>query len=209
MKRLRDPGWMLIFLFVGVIAAVPLAQTVIEAQQDDGVIALEVFSEWPRAETLRAFEDRLEDNNWAARASRPWLQFANFAWLKEGGEKVVVGSEGWFFFKPGLKYMLARHDPQLAKGTNDPVGAIKDFRDKLAARGIRLLVVPIPNKDSIYPDRLTSRANAPRGILAPRTREVLEELRGAGVEVVDLFKEFTDARQQNETPLYLAQDTHW
>lgn len=110
--------------------------------------------------------------------------------------------------------MLARPETaQPLNATNDPVAAIVDFRDQLAARGIRLLVMPVPNKESIYPDRLTSRAEGLPGVLTPRTREVLEGLRAADVEVVDLFKEFTEARRQNgkspETPLYLAQDTHW
>jgi hypothetical protein len=73
-----------------------------------------------------------------------------------------------------------------------------------------LLVVPVPNKDSVYPDRLTPRAKAIHGVLAPRTKEVLESIKTAGVEVVDLFKEFSEARKANpEKTLYLAQDTHW
>ena len=110
--------------------------------------------------------------------------------------------------------MLAR--PESADSTDatkDPVGAIVDFRDQLAAKGIRLLVMPVPNKESIYPDQLTSRAETLRGVLPTRTQEVLERLRAARVEVVDLFKAFSETRQQGgatrETPLYLEQDTHW
>jgi len=214
MKRLRDPNWVLILLFLGIVAAVPIVQTIVEMRGDEGVLALDLFSEWPTAENLRSFEHKLDAANWAGRLSRPWLQFAQFAWLKEGGEKVVVGSQGWYFFKPGLNYMLARSDAaHPPNATNDPVAAIVDFRDQLAARGVRLLVMPIPNKDSIYPDRLTSRAKTLRGVVTPRTREVLEKLQAAGVEVVDLFKEFIAARQKSgvnpEAPLYLAQDTHW
>ncbi len=210
MKRLRDPNWVLIFLFAGILTAIPLVQSVMELSGDDGLTALELYGEWPTAESLRTFERRLDAANWAANVSRPWLQFAHFAWLKEGGEKAVLASDGWYFFKPGLKYLLARPEPgQHIHGTNDPVAAIVDFRNQLAARGVHLLVMPVPNKDSIYPDRLTSRAKVPHGILAPRTREVLDKLRVSGVEVVDLFKEFTEARQRSETPLYLAQDTHW
>jgi hypothetical protein len=214
MKRLRDPKWVLIFIFAGIIVALPLMQTIIEASGDQGVRAVELFSEWPTAEHLRSYERNLEEANWAARVSRPWLQFAQFRLLKEGGERVVAGSQGWYFFKPGLKYMLARPEAaQVLNATNDPVAAIVDFRNQLAARGIKLLVMPVPNKDSIYPDRLTSRAKELRGIMTPRTREVLEKLNRAGVEVVDLFKEFREARWKSdlgaEAPLYLAQDTHW
>ena len=214
MMRFRDPNWALIVLFLGIIAAVPLIQTLMEVRQEDGVRAFELFSEFPTAANLRAYERNMEKANWAARLSRPWLQFAHFAWLKEGGDKVVIGTPEWYFYKPGLKYMLAR--PETARGakpTNDPVAAIVDFRDQLAAMGIQLLVMPAPNKDSIYPDRLTSRAETQRGVVTPRTQDVMQRLRAANIEVVDLFKEFGEARQQSgstpEAPLYLAQDTHW
>ena len=214
MKRLRDPQWVLILMFVGMIAGVPLIQLVIEVRQEDGVRALDVFGQRPTAANLRAFERSLEAANWAARVSRPWLQFAHFAWFKDGGEKVVLGSSGWYFYKPGLNYMLARPDrTESATAAHDPVAAIVDFREQLAAQGFRLLVMPVPNKDSIYPDRLTSRAAPGRAVLAPRTQQVLDGLRAAHVEVVDLFEVFAEARRQSgatpEEPLYLAQDTHW
>jgi hypothetical protein len=212
MRRLRDPKWALIMMFLGIIAAVPLVQTVIEVRQEGAVKAFEVFNELPTAANLRAYEKNLEKANWAGRLTRPWMQFAHFDLLRDGGEKVVLGSHEWYFYKPGLKYMLARREKvESNSATNDPVAAIVDFRDQLAARDIRLLVMPVPNKDSIYADRLTSRAEKLREVVAPRTREVLDRLRGANVEVVDLFKRFREAREQNDsqTPLYLAQDTHW
>lgn len=214
MKRLRDPHWLLILIFLGIIGAVPLIQWVIEVRQEEGVRVFELFKRVPTAANLRAYERRLEDANWVARASRPWMQFAQFAWLKDGGEKVAIGQAGWYFYKPGVNYLLARTEPTKAVGaTNDPLAAIVDFRDQLAARGIRLMVMPVPNKESIYPDRLTPRAEAPRGVLSPRTQDLLDRLREAKVEVVDLFQTFAQARQaakvETESHLYLAQDTHW
>ncbi|MEO8428980.1 MAG: hypothetical protein ABI651_17940 [Verrucomicrobiota bacterium] len=214
MNRLRDPQWFLILLFLGIIGSVPLIQMLVEARQEDGVRAFEVFSQAPTAANLRAYERSLDAANWAARLSRPWIQFAQFEWLKDGGAKVAIGRAGWYFYKPGLNYMLARPDrAKAASATNDPLAAIVGFRDQLAARGIRLVVMPVPNKESVYPDRLTPRAERLRGVLAPRTQDVLDRLRAANVEVIDLFKEFGQARQQtnsaSQASLYLAQDTHW
>ncbi|MGV3773660.1 MAG: alginate O-acetyltransferase AlgX-related protein [Verrucomicrobiales bacterium] len=215
MKRFRDPSWTLIFLFLGILVVVPLVQTIQEATQEgEGIKAFHIFSQAPTAQNLRAFEEGLESDSWAAKLSRPWLQFATFKWLKDGGEKVVTGSSGWYFFKPGLNYMLARREiAEAAREKNDPVMAIVHFRNELAAQGIKLLVVPVPNKDSVYPDLLAARAGNLRSVLAPRTREILERLKGHDVQIVDLFKEFGEARKQSsgleETPLYLAQDTHW
>jgi hypothetical protein len=214
MNRLRDPQWVLILMFLGIIASVPLIQLLIEAREEDGVRAFEVFGQAPTAANLRAYERSMEAANWAARVSRPWIQFAHFAWLKDGGEKAVIGQAGWYFYKPGLNYQLARRpSAKAASTTNDPIAAIVDFRDQLAAHGIRLVVMPVPNKESVYPDRLTARAEPRRGVLAVRTQDLLDTLRAANVEVIDLFKEFGEARQQTgsafQAPLYLAQDTHW
>lgn len=216
MNRLHDPRWLLILMFLGSIGLVPLIQTALEMQSEDDIRALELFHRLPTAANLRAYERRLEDANWAARMTRPWIQFAQFALLKDGGEKAVIGTDGWYFYKPGLKYMLSRqnsgHSTKGPSASADPVEAIVDFRDQLAGRGIRLVVMPVPNKESVYPERLTQRAASLRGLMSPNTREFLERLAGAGVEVIDLFKEFERARQAEsgrEIPLYLSQDTHW
>ena len=214
MKPLRDPQWVLILMFLGIIAGVPLIQIVIETRQENGIRAFDVFNQAPTAENLRAYERSLEGANWAARLTRPPLQFAEFSWLKEGGEKAAIGRDGWYFYKPGLNYMLARPErTKPAMATNDPVAAIVDFRDQLARQGIHLLVMPVPNKETVYPDRLTRRAKPGHVVVAAGTRELLERLQAAQVEVIDLFKEFEMARQQGDSnssvPLYLAQDTHW
>lgn len=213
MKRFRDPEWALILLFVGILFVVPVVQVLREIGGEGGVRAFEVFGEAPTAANLRAFEKNLEQASWAAELSRPWLQYAHFHWLKDGGEKVVVGNSDWLFYKPGLNYMLANLDRFAPSATNDPVAAIVDFRDQLAAHGIRLLVMPVPNKESVYPDRLSSSAAHLQQAIAPRTREILEKLKTAKVEVIDLFKEYAEERNQAASsgapPLYLAQDTHW
>lgn len=214
MNRLRDPRWILILLFLAIVGSVPLVQMLIEARQEDGVRAFDLFRQAPTAANLRAYERSLEAVNWAARMSRPWIQFGQFEWLKDGGDKAVIGRGGWYFYRPGINYMLAPHErATLAGPRNDPVVAIVDYRDQLAARGIQLMVMPVPDKESIYPDRLTARAKLLRGVLAPRTQDLMDRLRAAHVEVIDLFKEYADARQQrgsdSQASLYLAQDTHW
>jgi hypothetical protein len=214
MRRLQDPRWFLIAMFLGIIASVPLIQMIIEVREGNGVHVFEIFEQPPTAANLRKYERNLETDNWLARISRPWFQFAQFQWLKDGAEKVAIGREGWYFFKPGVKYLFAREElAKAATATNDPIAAIVNFRDQLAALGIRLVLMPVPNKESIYPDRFTSRAESLRGLVAPRTEELLNKLRAAEVEVIDLFKVFRDARQQNNSSsgnaLYLAQDTHW
>ena len=73
MKRLRDPKWALIAIFVAILGAVPLRQILLELRGDNGVGVFEIFNEPPTAANLRAYEKNLEKSSWAAQLSRPWL----------------------------------------------------------------------------------------------------------------------------------------
>jgi hypothetical protein len=140
------------------------------------------------------------------------MQYVQYVLLGDAGEKVLRGPNGWFFYKPGVEYLTQR-EPASAGDLENPVQAICGFRDQLAARGIHLIVVPAPNKESVYPEQLSRRASGLSLALCEQTQGLLEELHAAGVEVVNLFELFSQAKSAGEQPrgshLYLAQDSHW
>ena len=209
-EQRRAPVTVLIIFFLAVIAIVPVVQLAIEAIRGERPGLLDVFRRKPTSANLRAYERDLDDASVAGNFLRPWIQYAQFAWLGDGGEKALVGRDGWLFYKPGLSSMLARHVPPAAGEAKDPLAAIMHFRDGLASRGIRLAVLIGPNKESVYPDMLTRRAAGLRGLLSPSTGDILERLRAAGVEVIDLFRAFEEARRDaSGPPLYLVEDSHW
>jgi hypothetical protein len=72
---------MLILMFLGIIASVPLIQTAIEIGRGEWPQALEVLRRKPSVANLRAYEQNLEDASWASRQARPQVQFAQFEWL--------------------------------------------------------------------------------------------------------------------------------
>jgi hypothetical protein len=211
LPAIRRPGLALIAFFLAITFGGLITQTLVELGRGEPVGALQVFRQRPTAANLRAYEHSLEDASVLARAVRPWFQFIQFAWLRDGGEKVLVGRDGWLFYKPGSDDLLARHPPT-GRTNQDPVAAMVAWRDALASRGIQLLVVPVPNKESIYPDRLTRRAMPPPGVLSPSTRDLFTRLQTAGVDYVDLFAVFHAARANGADagePFYLVQDSHW
>jgi len=204
----------LIAVFLAIIIGVPLAQVAREGSRGERLQFLEVFRQPPTAAHLRAYERDLEEASWAARALRPWVQFAQFWWLNDGGEKTLVGRDGWLFYKPGVQAATER--AQVRKGSSTPAEAaatITHFRDQLAVRGIRLVVVPVPNKESVYPENLTRRAARLTNSVGAETRDLFSRLAAAQVEVVNLFEIFAGAKTgTNNTappPLYLGQDSHW
>jgi alginate O-acetyltransferase complex protein AlgJ len=129
--------------------------------------------------------------------------------LEQSKAAAVAGSDGWLFFGGELRLLsLGRfwgndaakvsraHKPDLA----DPIPAILDFQQQLKARGIELLVVPVPPKASVYPEKIVSGFDVRAKDPAPVLHRFYDELRAAGVDVLDLGKLFIEKREDNRGP---------
>lgn len=209
----RGPCLALVIGFLALLAIPPLFQTVVELRRHEMPQALDLFRHPPTTQHLRRFEERLEDQSIVARTFRPWAQWARFHLLRDAGDQAFVGPDGWWFYRPGLQY-LTRRPPggSIDREIAGPLRAILDFRDQLAARGIQLLAVPAPNKESIHPEHLARGIDPPVvPPLAESTRALLAELRAHQVPVLDLFELFGTEKQENPAaaPTYLRQDSHW
>jgi len=199
--------------FLALIYSAGLVQVAVELLEGRTPQVTELFAQMPTRANLRAYETDLQGNCWLAQRLRPYVQSARFIALREIGDKAIVGRDGWLFYKPAVQYLVEPWSLDLAGDQGDILSAVVSFRDQLADRDIRLLVVPIPNKASIYPDKLTARANFRDHRINAKTLEIISRLRQAGVEVVDLFALFRQARVASPpgegTRYYLAQDSHW
>jgi hypothetical protein len=184
------------------IYGVPLIQISLEVYGSVAPRFLSVFTSIPSEANLRSYERELENSSIVAKAVRPWVQFAWFKLFRYAGEKVVVGREGWLFYRSDVEYLVRPIN------TEESVAAILDFRDQLARRGIRLMVIPMPGKPAIYPGKVTQRV---KGILHSPTEKLISRLRLAGVETPDLFEMFSILcrNQEGSEPCYLLRDTHW
>jgi hypothetical protein len=200
-------------VFLGVIMAPGLIQTVSELRYGEQPGALDVFLRPPTARNLHAYEQRLEQASLVIKELRPWVQYMQWRILVDAGEKAVLGRHGWLFYRPNVRYVLERRTGALESAAVLPLPAIRSFRDQLQARRIRLLVVPVPNKESVYPEILARRAADAGVVVSEQTRHLLNQFEQCGIEYVDLFEIFRRARQ-GETGsdprwLYLAHDSHW
>ena len=213
MNSPRRSETVLVLSFLVMLGTPAIVQSVIEWRRDGSVQAVSLFHTRPTSAHLRTYEEELEDASWLGRLLRPWVQYAQFTWLGDGGDKALLGREGWLFYKPGFRYLTERPAPATDDVDNTPLAAITGFRAQLAARGIQLLVVLAPNKESVYPEMLSRRASRTEMLLSPETHSLLRDLAHAGVEVVNLCEAYgeikQDAAQAQTAPLYLRQDSHW
>lgn len=132
----------------------------------------------------------------------------------------VIGRDGWLFFAPELRHVSVGQfwgeravvvSQARDLDTTDPLPAILDFKQQLDALGVDLLLVPVPAKSLIYPDRLADDFSVP--LPFPRLDAAHQEfyaiLRDSGIDVLDLMEPFLDDRYHSDGPLYCRKDTHW
>lgn len=123
------------------------------------------------------------------------------------GSVTVAGQEGWLFSASELRHLAGG-----PFGAFDTLAAILGLNRELAARGIELLLVPVPPKAVIYADKVGADdpvVPIPVPRLDPHHRAFYTLLRSQGVDVLDLTERFLDDRFHGEGPLYCRQDTHW
>lgn len=201
MKARRVHGF-LVGVFLCILFGVGISQPATDIANGERPQLLEVFMRPPTEANLRAYEKDMEDASQIIQTVRPYMQFAQFLTLKDLGRDVLLGRDGWLFYKPDVQFLV---EPW--SNYDDVIGAVKDFHDALEAQGIRLLVVPAPGKPSVYPDKVTARASHLDEPVSGHALETIAQFRKAGIETVDLFTLFEESRAT--TALYLQQDTHW
>lgn len=156
---------------------------------------------------LDSFAREIEEASWMTRLALPPTQWVMTRWFLTGNEKVYPGRGGWLFYRPDVDFAAGTPFLDL-KGRPDPVACVADFSRQLNARGIRLIVLPVPPKAAMYPGLFTGAAKqAPIG--NPAFLEFVRRLRKAGVAVLDGSPVLEAGRRQAGHPLYLAADTHW
>ncbi len=223
----RPKELLLIISFLVIIGSVPIIQIVGELTRGERVQCTDVFRYRPTAKNLRQCERTLEDKSWFQKWVRPQMQKFWYQLLGDTGSKAVQGPHQWLFYRSDVRYLV---EPDRLDEAQDGspwvrpsdgstrrdhvVRAIVHFRDQLKARGIELLMVPVPGKPSIYPDQLTRRFTDTANDFHSPTLQFLADLRRQRVETIDLFTLFQQRRQKsdhqtNAPALYLANDTHW
>jgi alginate O-acetyltransferase complex protein AlgJ len=173
---------------------------------------------------LHEYERRLEDESILSRRLLGPTQY----WLARlgglGNEKAYVGLDRWLFFRPGVDYVTGWGflDPAALRSRAsagneysaapqpDPRPAILEFQERLARSGVRLILMPTPDKSMVEPERLSPRyRDWPDVLQNPSYERFKAEIEAAGVLVFDPGPVLMERKPQTDRPQFLKTDTHW
>jgi alginate O-acetyltransferase complex protein AlgJ len=125
----------------------------------------------------------------------------------EKKQRAVAGdAPGWLFLTTELKHLGAGEfwNTNPVAPSSDPVAVITAYHQALASLGVRLVVVPVPARAGIYPDKLAADVSPREAFpLAP----LFKKLKEAGVCALDLEPIFREARETQK--VCCEQDSHW
>src|SRR6266545_2169222 len=134
------------------------------------------------------------------------------------GAAVIPGGDGCFFLSSDIRFLSVgqfwgadaakvsrAHKPESA----DPIPAIVDFHNQLKRRGIDLLLMPVPPKAAICPEKILPDVDLHGETAAPFLARFYDELRKREIDVVDLAPVFLQNRANEHGPVFCKTDTHW
>ncbi len=184
---IRNLGFLIVSSAIGIysIAHTSLASLDVSAQEAvRGATAQTLESQFERALPIREFGI----NFWSA------IRFAVF---NSGDTGVVVGKDGWLFTAEEF------YAPELGEVNFETnLKTISAVNQELSARGVKLVIAPIPAKARVRDDKLTIAPDAVHQSVYGNFTSYLEHQQ---IEFVDTAARFT----QDGGDLFFKTDTHW
>ncbi len=153
------------------------------------------------------FEDQIEEES-VLRATVPFWQWFQARVLDSSGTaRVFFGRDGWLFLRENVEMATGRVDEASLAAADE---AIRELASILAERGAELVLVPIPPKPEMEPDRFSSRFRPGDTVpVDPVRRDFyagLEDLPNVSVLSV---REWMVEQAGRGVPSFLERDTHW
>jgi len=116
------------------------------------------------------------------------------------------------FFQPAID---SAYRDYASRGGDEIVEAIRRVNRRCQSRGVRLVVMLIPDKYEVFRDHIETQLLPSTGTAAYPDRRatavIAEKLHERGIEVIDLYPIFHRAQFESQTAalLYRPDDTHW
>ncbi|MEI7912057.1 MAG: hypothetical protein WCK77_20690 [Verrucomicrobiota bacterium] len=133
--------------------------------------------------------------------------------MPDAAAGAVSGRDGWWFLPAELRHLATAAAAADLTGESDPLPAIIAFHEALAAKGIRLVLLPVPEKSLIRADELFPPAEvAAAAGYAKASARFVDALRKKGVDVLDVVPVLTAEAGRAATSgdtVYCKTDSHY
>lgn len=159
---------------------------------------------------IGSLEDRFDLESPFCQLVQPRMQGV-LARLGEGSEEVLIGDDGWLFYRPSFAHLTAKTKVGLTgdeRGYDAAYEAVTGFARYLDSRGIKLVLMPVPPKLAVHPERFTS-SDSSEIIVSKADQRWAERIEAAGVRVFRTSAALREFQSQFDSPAYLQTDTHW
>ena len=165
---------------------------------------------------IKSFETALEDSSALADVIRPPALDALLRLGGAGSEEAYIGRDGWVFYRPDVDSLVMRQEK-----SNAAAQGIVDFAAQLAARGVRLVVVPIPGKATIHPEKLsTGKTVFENPVASPIVADLADKVGEAWKQrkakdgtlapiAIDATSRIWERKLETGEDQFLKTDSHW
>ena len=151
---------------------------------------------------LRSFWVRLDNQ----------INYSLFGELTKRGDgsRLINGPHDWFFEAQYLDYAITR-GAMSEQDQRKMITRLRRVQDKLAKRGIPLLLVIAPSKVEVYPEHIPAKLFAGRSPEQTKTNyeNARELLRESGINLVDGPALYRRWKQEGARDLFARSGTHW
>lgn len=168
---------------------------------------------FPKVELNRMFDPTLYDATTLAATDRnPIKSFAiktnarlnKFLFRDATSNKVIQGLDGWLFIRESIATPCIPYE-----NLERQVTSMKRLQDSLDRRGKTLLFTVLPNKATIYPEKLTDVAQNFAECTDHNRIALDAALRRSSVRYLNTFNLIADQKAMSAQPLYPPTETHW
>ncbi len=147
--------------------------------------------------------DKDRDKRTAAEAAF----YAECGKLGEAGG-TIEGRDGWLFSAAEL-LQVSR-----ISNTAAATASIADYAQQLRSRGIDLIVIPVPPKALVYPDKISRSAKVPMKSRRPARldsvlKAAMDDLEARKIKVVDLMPELITHREEKSGTAFTRTGNAW
>ena len=175
---------------------------------------LRALRSWPHWQQLAvprwpaAFEAWLNDHVPLRRLALVGRNLIRHRWLGAPSRRVTVGQDGWLFYRGNRIPEDRRGRDRLSPAELEHWRLALESRQRwLAARGVAHLVVLVPNKSTIYPEKLPPFVQS--RLRPGKFDQIVGHLRTAAspLHLLDLRPVLAAAKRQHR--VYWVTDSHW